>query len=167
MTIAGNGRFGFHRQRGFWLRYFLGAAKLVALAIVSSLPVVHAQITIHKPLHVSRVQGIVANKSGEPISNAEITLLREGSLTLKSHTDESGQFKIGSAAGPLLLRVSASGYSPLARDLIVETTTDALSRTSQVYVMLGPAACSDECSLLFTNRKYFDRAVRLNTGHYY
>lgn len=126
-----------------------------------------AQIEIHKPLHLSHVQGVVTDRSGKPVANAEVDLVREEAPSLKTKTDDSGRFVIDQASGRYWFRVSGSSYSPAAREVIIGADVGTAFHIAELYVMLGPGACSDECSSIYTSKKKFDRAVRWNTGHYY
>lgn len=144
----------------------VGAGFLLALTFGLAFRA-NAQIEILKPLHLSHVQGVVTDSSGRPVANADVTLVREESVAFKTKTDDSGRFALDQASGRYWFRVSGSSYSPAAREVIVGADLETVFQRAELYVMLGPASCSDECSFIYTNKKKFDRAVRWNTGHYY
>jgi hypothetical protein len=145
--------------------YFRGV--VFATTFVLAIEFAYAQIEILKPHHVWHVQGYVTNRSGMPIADAEVTLVREESVAFKTNTDGSGKFKFDHAAGQYWLRVMAPHYSTAARDVVIGADLTALFHGSTFYVMLGQNSCMDECSPIYTSKKKFDHAVRWNTGHYY
>jgi hypothetical protein len=153
----------------------LGANLLLAVAFSSTVEPTYAQLVVLKPTHVWHVHGYVTNKSGKPIADAEVTLVAESqpwssneeSLAFKTKTDSSGRFKFDHAAGQYWFRVKASHYSTASQQVIIGADLATLFHRSIFYVMLGPSACSDECSPIYTTKKKFDQAVRWNTGHYY
>jgi hypothetical protein len=140
---------------------------LLIIIFATSVDYAYAQIEVFKPRHVWHVKGYVTNKSGKPIADAEVALVRGESVTFKTKTDGSGKFKFDHAVGKYWLRVMAPHYSTAARDVIIGADLSALIHGSTFYVMLGPGACMDECSPIYTSKKKYDHAVRWNTGHYY
>ena len=126
----------------------------------------NAQITVLKPLHLSQVHGVVTDRAGKPVANAEVVLVRKKSVASKTKTDDRGRFALDRVSGQYWLRVSGVGYSPAAREVIIGPDLETVFRRAELYVMLEPGACSDDCSLVYTNKKKFDRAVRWNTGNF-
>jgi len=126
----------------------------------------NAQITVLKPLHLSQVHGVVTDRTGKPVANAEVVLVRKKSVASKTRTDDRGRFALDRVSGQYWLRVSGVGYSPAAREVIIGPDLETVFRRAELYVMLEPGACSDDCSLVYTNKKKFDRAVRWNTGNF-
>jgi hypothetical protein len=120
-------------------------------------------------LHLSKVHGSVTDKSGGPITNAEVglVLVSDGSTSRTIQTDSSGKFRIDCDPGSYWLRVKASGFSTASLRVIVGSDLQTLFQRKTLYVMLGPGACMDQCSWVYTSKREFDQAVRLNTGHYY
>ena len=147
-------------QRGFWLRCFLGAAGfVVALAAA-------AQPDAPKPIHMVHLRGVVVNPKGQPVQNADVSLLRDDKIAYSTHTDGAGRFDFEHAFGHYQFRVKTPDYSVAARDVVVEFEFSAVTR-KKLYVILGPGACSDDCSSVFTSKGPFDRAIRRNTQHSY
>ena len=120
----------------------------------------NAQIEVHKPLHLSHVHGIVTDRAGSPVANADVALVRKESVAFKTKTDDSGRFVLDKGSGRYLFRVSASGYSTAYREVIIGADFETLFNKAELYVVLGPGACSDECSSIYTGKKKFDEAVR-------
>lgn len=143
----------------------VSAGFLLAFASVSTFRA-NAQIEIHKPFHLSHVQGVVTDRSGKPVANAEVDLVREEAPSFKTKTDDSGRFVIDQASGRYWFRVSESSYSPAAREVIIGADAGTAFHRAELYGMLGPGACSNECSSIYTSKKKFDPAVRWNTRHY-
>jgi len=127
----------------------------------------NGQIAMLKPLHLSHIQGVVTDRAGRPIAKAEVALVRGGSVAFRTTTDDSGRFSVDKASGRYWFRVSGPRYSPAAREVIIATDLETVFRRVDLYVVLGPGSCVDECSPIFGSKKDFDRALRWNTGHYY
>ena len=153
-------------QRGFWLRCFLGAATALAAAWLPPCQVARAQPDVPKPIHLFHLRGVVVNPKGEPVPNADVTLLRDDKEAFSTQTDGAGRFDFEHVDGHFLFRVKTAKYSVAARNVVVEFEMSALRRTT-LYVILGPGACSDDCSSVFTRKSEFDQAIRRNTKHSY
>jgi len=136
---------------------------VLSLVFICCACISYAQITVYKPFHVRHVQGEVANKSGKPIADAQVTLDNGDSVAYKTKTDDSGWFRFNHAGGSHWLHVSAPQFSTASRQVIVGADFRALFNSGTFYVMLGPGACMDQCSQVFTSKKKFDRAVLSNT----
>jgi hypothetical protein len=144
----------------FRLRFWVLSLVFFCCACIS-----YAQITVYKPFHVRHVLGYVVNKSGKPIADAQVTLDNGDSVVYKTKTDDSGRFEFNHAGGRLWLHVNAPHYSAARRQVVVGPDFRAFFHSGTFYVMLGPGACSDECSWVFTRKIQFNRAVLLNTAH--
>ena len=119
----------------------------------------NAQISILKPLHIAHVQGVVTDRFGRPVASAEVALVREESIAFTAKTDDSGRFVLDHASGRYRLRVSGPSYSSAFREVIIGPDWKTIFHKTELYVMLGPGACSDECSWIYASKKKFDRAV--------
>ena len=153
---------GISGRRGFWLRCFLGAIVPVLIAGGAS----QAQPDAVKPIHLVHLRGVVVNPKGEPVANADVSLLRDARVAYATHTDGAGRFAFEHVDGHYVFRVKTPEYSVAVRNVVVEFEISALSR-KQLYVILGPGACSDDCSSVFTSKGDFDRVIRRNTHHSY
>ena len=149
-------------RRGFWLRCFLGAIVLVLLAGGAA----QAQPDAVKSIHLVHLRGVVVNPKGQAVANAEVSLLRDDRVTYSTRTDGAGRFAFEHVEGHYVFRVKAAEYSIAVRNLVVEFEISALKR-KQLYVILGPGACSDDCSSVFTSKGEFDKVIRRNTHHSY
>ena len=127
----------------------------------------NAQITILPPLHLPHVTGVVTDRSGRTVSDAEVVLVRGESVISKTTTDHSGRFSLRNASGRYWLRISAKSYSPASREVVISSGFATMLHRRQLYVMLGPGNCMDDCSPVLKSKKEFDKAVLWNTGHYY
>lgn len=148
------------------LRCFLERAFLVtAFAILTQSAI--AQIVVTKPVHVRHVKGLVYNRSGKPVAKAQIILARQKSMAFETLTDDSGGFTVDRAAGRYLLRIRSAGYSPAAQEVIVGSDIQSLPHGNTLYVILGPAACMDACSTIYTSKKKFEQDVRMYSENFY
>lgn len=159
MTFARGARIGISRQRGFWLRCFLGVMLFFGAFA-------QAQIQVDKPLHIQRVQGYVTDQMGKAAPHAAVKLIRDGKAVLSTTADEMGWFRIDKAAGPYVLSASV-GVSEVGRQIIVGTTPRALLAHKTLYVMIRTSGACSDCSIqVYTSKKRFFDAVWRNTGHY-
>jgi Carboxypeptidase regulatory-like domain len=165
MTFSSRRNSRISKQRGFWLRYFLGGViwMLLCLAAVGSMS---AQVDIPGPERLTHVEGIVVNPAGHPAADLGITLVRDDKVAYQAKTDKSGEFRFEHVpAGPYLFRVERSKDAPAERQIVVTDEIVTVLERKKLYVILGPGACQDACSAILTSKKDFDRAIRKNNRH--
>ena len=166
MTLAMSEKAGISKQRGFWLRCFLGRAFFATAILLAPSVIAWAKVEPPGALHLWRLQGFYVNAAGKPIENVEVTLVRDGNIRYKAKTDASGSFEFEHVYGRYSLHIERSGdYSQLSREVIVGEAATLL-RGNKLYVIAGPGACTDDCSSVFTNKSDFDKAIRRNIGHH-
>lgn len=166
MTFAASDRIGISRQRGSWLRCFLGnAALLLALLFAASAPS-WAQPESQGPIHLWRLHGLLVSPEGKPLPNVLVTLSRDNKIVDKTTTDSAGQFAFDKIYGHFQLHIDRTKYSPLDREVIVGIETAELSR-KMLYVIAGPGACADDCSSVFANKNEFQKTIQRNAQHHY
>ncbi len=105
MTFAASERIGISRQRGFWLRCFLGISFLCVMAR----GVVCAQVELDKAVHLGKAEGVVVNTLGKPVAHAEVVLAQDGKAVFTTRTDDRGGFRFDHASGRYTFRVEAHG----------------------------------------------------------
>ena len=111
-------------------------------------------------------RGLVVNPEGHPAVRLSIKLLRDEKTVAETQTDQSGEFEFEHiSSGPYAFRVQRSQYAPAARDIIVTDEIITHLAKKKLYVILGPGACQDECSAVFTSKRDFDRTIRKNSRH--
>jgi len=159
MRSAVGEMFGIPRQRGFWLRCFLGCAIPISV-FLSGLGPVRAQIDIPGPEHLTHVEGQVVNTAGHPVVNVEVTLVRDNKVAYRTRTGQSGEFHFEHVAGPYTFRVARSEYAPAVREIVVTEEIVTRVERKKLYVILGPGACADECSTVLTSKREFERDIR-------
>jgi hypothetical protein len=125
----------------------------------------HAQIEVEKPIHLTHVEGYVVDSHGKPLVSAEVTLVRDDTVAFRTRTDRNGAFDIEHAAGRYWFRVGRTENAPAAREVDVTDEIATLLQRKKLYVMVGPGACMDECSLVTTSKHEFDRAIRKQNKH--
>src|ERR1035438_611377 len=128
------------------LRCFLGLAwrlPLLGLAFCCSL---HAQLDVPGPLHLTHVEGVVVTSQGKPLVNTEVTLVRDDAVAHTTRTDNAGAFHFDHVSGRYWFRVARSDYAPAAREVYIEPEIVTALQRKKLYVIVGPGACSDECS---------------------
>jgi len=153
------------RPAGLWLRCFLSGVLLTILLSMSMCDALYGQIAVESPMRVSHVEGFVVNSSGKRVENAEITLVRDDEVVLRTKTDESGAFTLDGASGNYWFHVSRTDAAPAGRQIVVTNEIVTSLRHNKIYVVLGPGACMDECSSVSTNKRDFDRVVAKSKKH--
>ncbi len=152
------------RAAGLWLRCFLSGVLLI-WSCLSVAPSLRAQIDIPGPERLSHVEGYIVNPAGHPAADVEVTLVRNDKIAYQTRTDKSGEFRFDHVSGQFTFRVARSEYSAAIREiLITDEVVTALER-KKLYVILGPGACKDECSLVLTSKREFDRTIRAKNKH--
>jgi hypothetical protein len=166
MTLAISDKTGIDRQRGYRLRCFLGWACIVALLSVAATGLLWAKVEERGPMHLWRLRGFYMDAKGEPIGNVEVALVRDGIVRYRTRTDGAGRFAFEHVAGRYRMQIEkASDHSLLSRDVIVGLETATILARKTLYIIAGPAACTDDCSSVYTNKSDFEKTVRRNTGH--
>jgi hypothetical protein len=160
MRPAVSTRAGIFRQRGFWLRCFLGLMLLAAPAC----GVVHAQPDVDGPIRLTHVEGVVVNTFGEPVAGVEVTLSQDDKVRRSTRTNASGAFRFDHVEGSYLFRVARTEYAPAAHQIVVRAELVAYLERKKLYVVLGPGACADECSTVVTSKEEFEHAIRKKSG---
>jgi hypothetical protein len=156
---------GINLQRGFWLRCFLEHALFAALLTACASVSASAQISMPTPYRVSHLRGLFVDGKGNPIPDADVTLDRDDKTYFSTKTDNAGRFEIKHVSGRYGLHIKKLRFSMVARDVIVGVDAVAHLRGATLYIIDGPAACTDDCSQVFTSKDKFDRAIRNRSGH--
>lgn len=165
MRLAVSDRIRTSRQRGSLLRCFLDPAwKLLVLCAAVCSPL-HAQLDVSGPIHLTHVDGQVANSQGKPVANVEVSLVQNDKVAFSTKTDESGAFEFEHVSGKYWFRVARSDYAPAAREIEVRDEIVTYLRRKKLYVIVGPSACMDECSSVLTSKRDFERAIRKKSRH--
>lgn len=154
-----------NRQRGFWLRSFLGFVTGTA-TILAMLGAAHAQVAPVAPYHLSHLRGVYVDEKGNPIAGAAVALEQDDKPVYTAATDPSGRFEIKHVNGHYWLRVQEKGYPTVHREVIVGLEAVSYLHGDVLYIIAGPAACTDDCSQIFTSKGKFDQAIRRNTNPY-
>jgi len=160
MTFAAGERIGISRQRGFWLRCFLGLSFLCA-----SSGALHAQVEMDKPEHLAKAEGLVVNSQGKPLAHAEVALDQDGKPVYTTRTDDRGAFRFDHASGHYTFRVARTEYAPAAKEVIVDFQIASQVQRKKLYVIVGPGACADECSAVFTSKHDFQKVLKEKNRH--
>jgi hypothetical protein len=164
MRLALVEKIGIPKQRGFWLRCFLGRASFAMAAWLAASSFTWCKVEMPGPIHLWRIHGLFVNPAGKPIENVEVTLARDGTVLYKTKTDGTGRFSFDHVYGRYSLHIDKSEYSQVSREVIVGELVTMLGQKT-LYVIAGPGACTDDCSSVFTSKSDFERTIRRNTGH--
>ncbi len=125
----------------------------------------NAQVDIPGPERLSHVQGYVVNPVGRPVVDVQVTLVQDNKVVYQARTDKSGEFRFDHVKGSYTFQVARTQYSPATREIVVTGEVVTAVERKKLYVILGPGACMDACSSIFTNKRDFDRAIRKMSTH--
>lgn len=151
------------RPAGPRLRCFLSAGFAVAMCFAACGALsAQQQLEPQGPLHLWRIHGYFVNETGQPISSVQVTLQRDGRTAYSTKTDGSGHFGFEHVSGQYVLHIDKANYSQLSRPVIVGEELAMRLRKSTLYVIAGPAQCTDDCSSVFTNKGDFEKAIKRN-----
>ena len=155
------------RTAGLRLRCFLGKMIFILAGAMLLSSASFAQPDAEGALHLSRIQGIVVDGHGKPVGAAKITLARGDKLAFESTTDAAGRFHFDHVSGQYRLHVTSLGNAGASREVVVGEALVALAHRNKIYVILGPGACTDDCSLVLASKSEFDHVISRNNGHNY
>ncbi|MGA2249491.1 carboxypeptidase regulatory-like domain-containing protein [Terracidiphilus sp.] len=116
------------------------------------------------PIRLTHVEGVVVTGRGAPAANVEVTLSQDDKVRMSTHTDQSGKFHFGHVDGDYMFRVARTLNAPAAHEIVVRAELATYIERKKLYVVLGPGACADECSLVVTSKDEFEHAIRKNGG---
>lgn len=156
MTSSFTGILSFTRQRGFWLRCFLGSV----LVLAGGGATCAAQVELPGPIHLVHVNGYLMNTSGKPIANADVSLMRDDKVAYRTRTDSFGGFKFEHVSGHYSLQVARTESSPVVRDIVVGDELVTRVEHKKLYVVAGPGACDYQCGTVYTSKHDFDQAMK-------
>jgi hypothetical protein len=128
-------RLGSSRQRGFWLRCFLSSGFALACMVALTARSVDAQITVLKPLHLSRVYGYVLSETGTPLAGVQVVLASGGPPSQALDTDVRGFFDFPDTKGEYLFHVKIPGSALADRLIVVGVGLRALFHRGPIFVM--------------------------------
>jgi hypothetical protein len=138
---------------------------LAAMACIAVEIAAHAQVAADKPLHLAHVEGYVANSVGKPVANAEVTLDRDGTVIYRTRSDQVGAFHFDHVLGHYWFRVARTENAPAAREIEVGDLIESYLERKRLYVIVGPGACADACSSVFTSKHEFEKAIKDKNRH--
>jgi len=119
-----------------------------------------AQVAAEPPIHLAHVEGFVVDPEGKPLVNAEITLERDNIVAYKTTTDDAGEFEFEHITGDYSFRVARTKYAPALREIHVGELIQSYMQRRKLYVIVGPGACTDSCSSIYTSKHDFQRAIQ-------
>jgi hypothetical protein len=162
MIVAARQTFGISKQRGFWLRCFLGVGLIAVCTFALAVQSAQSQFKYMKPLHLAHAYGYVLDESGKPLVGIQVAPASGGPPSLAMNTDGKGYFDFPEAKGEYLLHVKIPGFVSMDRRVILGAGPRGPLYRGPVYVMMKSNKCKECTSEVFTSKEQFDRAVREN-----
>ena len=164
MRLRQRKNIGIQPQRGFWLRCFLGAIVLIALPLGGERAAM-AQLDTPGPEHLTHVEGLVVNTTGQPVANVEVALVRDDKVARSTRTNDAGAFRFDHVSGRYSFTVARTQYAPAAREIVVTEEVVTRVERKKLYVILGPGACADACSTVLTSKREFEKEIKNRNQH--
>jgi hypothetical protein len=127
--------------------------------------IAHAQVEVDKAVHLAKVEGYVVNSLGKPVAHAEVVLAQDEKVVFRTRTSDAGTFRFDHVQGHYTFRVERTEYAPAAKGVIVDFQIASQLERKKLYVIVGPGACMDECSSVFTSKHEFEKAIREKNRH--
>src|SRR5580698_4097538 len=163
MTVSTQKRLGNSRQRGFWLRCFLGGV-IFMLAAMGPVAVFSRAQCVERTIRASRIQGLVLDPYGRPIPNVMIELRTEDKIIATATADETGRFSIHASPGECEIVAKARGFETTYAALDVGNDLVRAIRPTRLFMILDVRrALLDQCSFTTTSRREFEKLIRENT----
>jgi Carboxypeptidase regulatory-like domain len=113
-------------------------------------------------LVVSRVQGQVVDPNGAPVSDARISLSRDGQETIQSKTDAYGRFKLNVQSGSYTFMAELRGFEVTSAELEVGRDIANLFHPTALRVILALPGMN--CPWVTTSNKELMRMVRSHSA---
>jgi hypothetical protein len=118
-----------------------------------------------KPIRITQVEGFVVNSNGKPVVNAEVTLVRDEKVVYSTRTGGDGSFRIEHVLGRYIFRVGRTEYAPAEGEVVVTNEIVTHLERKKLYVVVGPGACMDACSSVYTSKQEFEKAIAKSSRH--
>jgi len=155
----------FAASAGPKLRDFLGGILCLMVAVVQFLfaapEVAQADCFGYKTLFVSRVQGRVFDQMAEPVTNVEVSLMRDGNVIGMVRTDANGRFTIKAVDGEYKLYTKAPGFMSAYAVLNVGSDLMHALHPSNLWLILGVGAgIYEPCPSSTTSHRQFLQIIR-------
>ena len=163
MTPTRSITFGNRRQRGFWLRYFLGVFLIAALISSQLSQIVRSQgiVDCVFPGHIaaSRVQGEVVDPFGVAVPGVTVTLVDEQGSRQQTSTDSEGRFRLSTQPGKSF-EATFPNFQRSQTVLSVGEDAAGLLHPRNLHVILG--LNGSYCAWITTSEKEFHQIISSN-----
>ena len=164
MTRAFEQKRDSQRTAGPRLRCFLRGAWGVLVLCWVACGSLHAQLEAPRPIRITHVEGYVMNTHGKPVANTEITLVQNEKVVSSTRTNGDGAFRIDHVSGTYWLRVGRTENAPAEQQIVVTPEIVTRLERKRLYIVVGPGACADACSSVYTDERAFEKAMRKLSG---
>ncbi|HTW62482.1 MAG TPA: carboxypeptidase-like regulatory domain-containing protein [Terracidiphilus sp.] len=166
MSGAARRRIGISKKRGFRLRCFLEFRHPIGLLMFFALVAEFAWICraqcVYPRTSVLHAQGAVFDKSGVPISGADVTLKKGDKVVSGAKTGRMGGFLIATSPGTYDLDVSARNFAPGFARIDVGSDLVRVLKPTHLWMILDVGATTDACTFISTSRRQLEKAIQEN-----
>jgi len=142
-----------HLARAYNMNAIVRRAFSVAIlqAVISTIQTTQADVCVYKPPKVQRVCGVIVDADGRPISNVNVSVLKEGTALKTTTTGRTGEFNFDSIqSGKYELDAAVAGFQHARYQLIVSNPTNSCKHAQQVQMAVGSIHCDGDIRV--TNR---------------
>lgn len=115
-------------------------------------------------LEPGEIGGIVVDPVGGVVTNAEVTVQTQSGSTLTTNTDSEGRWVIaGLPAGPVKVKIAASGFNPLVQDFYYQGSRAVrMGSTLQVGSVAATVTVTDGVDALERENRRIEEMVKRN-----
>jgi len=136
MTATSQQSLGNSRQRGFWLRCFLGKRLTLVFLLCFLSKNAIANECSYRPVYVRNLLGHVSYATGEDAHGAKITVKDGAKAVFQSTTNQKGDFQLKVPRGEYELTAEAPGFLPSAAHVHVGFSLRSLFRRDLIKLRL-------------------------------
>jgi hypothetical protein len=120
-------------------------AGVVLTAVILTVEYADADVCVYKPPKVRRVCGKIVDTDGRPITDVNVTVLKDGTTLKNATTDETGEFDFdGIEAGKYELDATAKGFQHARYQLTVLEPTDSCKHALRIEMVVGGIHCGGD-----------------------
>jgi hypothetical protein len=136
---------------------------LVLIAIFALVPSTCRAQCVYQKISVSRVQGAVFDRSGQPIPDADVNLKKDGQVVATTKTDGAGRFLVGTSPGAYDLNESARNLAPGFARIDVGIDLVRIFKSTRLWMILDVGMRLDACTFISTSHRQLEKANQENT----
>jgi|SRR5271166_3643392 len=126
------------------------ASAIAGMILVVSTGTAAANVCVTKRIKsLARTCGSVIDAVGEPIPNAKVTILKDGTEVAETQTDDGGKFSFETLKeGTYEIRVRANGFQTFGFRIVAVKPARKCKRTLRITLSVGYSSCAGDVQLI-------------------